>query len=281
MTNVTIIIPAENVAEVKSYYRDVLLFVEEDGVFLLPVGNSSIALQVMAVTQESMQRYPPKKNFPIFNCMVEKNFLSYCWMIYQNGGLFDEVCKCEEGYYARVRDPADNLFEISCASFDEDSAGFDVEEISKCLKLTFKRSQSCMKASPSVFIILPVDNCAEAKLYYRDVLSFKEMNGLLYLPVDNFAACIKLTKIDEQEEKFFPPERRYMSFSYALERNFLSHCLTMYKKGALFDTACELPGGYFARVYDPAGNQFEIFCESFDEDDDAVSSAEMPFFFRY
>ncbi|GGY45258.1 hypothetical protein [Pseudoduganella albidiflava] len=297
MTAVNIIIPVENIAEVKAYYRDIMLFFEDEGEFLLPVEDPPISLQVMAVTWESMQRYPPKKNFPIFAYELEKNFLSYCWVIYQNGGLIDEVFKHEEGYYARVRDPADNVFEISCMSFDDDIDVLEYKKISEALNLVIEPSRLFsseikrdtnviegkvrMQAPPRGQIILPVDNYDEARMYYRDILSFVEIGELFFLPLEVSSVSIKLKRITEQERRFFPSGKRYMSFSYKIQSNFLSYCLALYKKGAIFDMACETPGGYFARICDPAGNQFEIFCDNFDEDNNEVSSEEMPFFFRY
>ena len=47
------------------------------------------------------------------------------------------------------------------------------------------------------------------------------------------------------------------------------------------ETAFEHPGGYYARVCDPAGNQFEIECNNFHDDDPTANSSTMPFFFMY
>lgn len=137
-----------------------------------------------------------------------------------------------------------------------------------------------MKRTPILNIIIPVENYEEAWSYYRDTLDFPECDGLLLLPVEYILIGIKIVVLDEEDKFLFPLGKRYMSFSYEIEKNFLSYCLNLYKKGAIFDVACRHPGGYYARVSDPAGNQFEIWCES-DEDEYVIDELEMPFFYSY
>lgn len=132
-----------------------------------------------------------------------------------------------------------------------------------------------------ITIIIPVDNFDELENYYRDVLSFTWRDGLFFLPVNTSEIALKLMIIDEESKANFPPKKRFPIFCYRLEKNFLSYCKGIHENGALMEMACEYPGGYYARVCDPAGNQFEIECSSFDEDDSAVDSSTLPFFFRY
>jgi hypothetical protein len=132
-----------------------------------------------------------------------------------------------------------------------------------------------------ITIIIPVDNYDELENYYRDVLFFSWRDGLFYLPVNTSDVAVKLMIIDEESKANFPPKKRFPIFCYRLEKNFLSYCKRIYENGALMEMAFEYPGGYYARVCDPAGNQFEIECSSFDEDDSTVDSSTLPFFFRY
>lgn len=87
--------------------------------------------------------------------------------------------------------------------------------------------------------------------------------------------------VDEESKVNFPPKKRFPIFSYRIEKNFLSYCKRIYENGALIEMACATPGGYYARVSDVAGNQFEIECDSFDEDDQTIDSLTMPYFFSY
>lgn len=132
-----------------------------------------------------------------------------------------------------------------------------------------------------VTIIIPVNNYEQSKDYYRDVLSFSYIDGLFFLPTGTTDVSLKLMIIDEEAKVNFPPKKHFPIFGYSLEKNFLSYCEKIYGNGALIEMACSYPGGYYARVSDLAGNQFEIHCSSFEEDDPAVNTSKMPFFFNY
>jgi hypothetical protein len=133
----------------------------------------------------------------------------------------------------------------------------------------------------TVNIIIPVDNYNETEIYYRSVLSSPFIDGLFFLPGATSEVALKLMIVDAESESSYPPKKRFPLFSYRMEKNFLSYCNEICKNGALIEMACATPGGYYARVSDVAGNQFEIECESFDEDDPTVDSSKMPFFFSY
>lgn len=132
-----------------------------------------------------------------------------------------------------------------------------------------------------ITIIIPVENYEILEEYYRDVLSFPLHEGLFFLPVETSDVALRLIIIDEEAKSGFPPKKRFPIFRYRLEKNFLSYCNKIYENGALIEMACSTPGGYYARVSDPAGNQFEIECYSFDEDDSSINSSTTPLFFRY
>jgi hypothetical protein len=132
-----------------------------------------------------------------------------------------------------------------------------------------------------VTIIIPVDNYDEAEHYYRDVLSFSYESGLFFLPIGSSDVALKIMIVDEEAKSDFPPRKRFPIFAYRLEKNFLSYCIKISENGALIEMACAIPGGYYARVSDPAGNQFEIECKSFYEDDSTVDSSKIKFFFSY
>lgn len=127
-------------------------------------------------------------------------------------------------------------------------------------------------------IIIPVDDYDEIERYYRDALSFPLQEGLFFLPSSTPDVALKLMIVDEEAKVNFPPKKQFPIFSFALEKNFLSYCKRIYESGSLIEMACATPGGYYALVADPAGNQFEIECQSFEEDDPTVDSSTMPFF---
>jgi len=132
-----------------------------------------------------------------------------------------------------------------------------------------------------ITIIIPVENYEEVERYYRDALSFSFRDGLFFLPINNSETALKLVIVDDKSKVYFPPKKRFPIFCYTLEKNFLSYCKKIYEDGALIEMAFATPGEYYARVSDPAGNQFEIDCFSFEEDDKSIESSIMPSFFRY
>lgn len=135
-----------------------------------------------------------------------------------------------------------------------------------------------------ITIIIPVDEYEdydEMELYYRDVLSFTLREGLLFLPADTSDVALQLLIVGKEAKAHFPPKKRFPIFCYKLTKNFLSYCKKLSENGALMEKAFEYPGGYYALVRDPAGNQFEIECSSLHEDDPTVDVSTMPYFFRY
>lgn len=132
-----------------------------------------------------------------------------------------------------------------------------------------------------ITIIIPVEDYDEARQYYRDVLSFSLHDDLFLLPIDASDVALKLIIVDEKSKVDFPPKKRFPIFCYKLEKNFSSYCKKIYENGALIEMAFATPGEYYARVSDPAGNQFEIECYSFEEDDTTIDSSIMPSFFKY
>ena len=138
-----------------------------------------------------------------------------------------------------------------------------------------------MYTMTKITIIIPVDDYSETEKYYSSVLAFPCEDGLFFLPVDTRDVALKILIIDKQAKVDSPQQKHFPIFAYTIEKNFLSYCKKIYKSGALMQTCFEYPGGYYARVSDPAGNQFEIHCQSFEEDDPFIDVSTMPFFFNY
>ena len=116
--------------------------------------------------------------------------------------------------------------------------------------------------------------------YYRDTLQFREAGGQFFLPTNNDSVTLRIMT-PSFEQGFLPSDRKLLPcFAIHLDKSFLSYCLAAYKRGALFDMACRHPGGFYARIFDPAGNAFEIWCAS-DADDIDIDVSEMPFYYSY
>lgn len=133
----------------------------------------------------------------------------------------------------------------------------------------------------NVNIIIPVTDYEEAERYYRLIFPASSENGTFLLPVESKNIAIKIMIIDEEAKDEFPPRKHFPIFGYILERNFLSYCNEIFAKGAHIETACATPGGYYARVSDPFGNQFEIECNNFEETDPTIDTSKLPFFYSY
>jgi predicted enzyme related to lactoylglutathione lyase len=134
-------------------------------------------------------------------------------------------------------------------------------------------------------ILIPVHDYDGATSYYRDILGFnleEKEEDLIYLPTGDTGVALKILNINAEAAPFFPPsDKRFPIFSYFVEKNFLSYCLKLYERGAIFEKAFEYPGGYYTEVSDPAGNKFSIECDNFEEDERPVDTNKMPFFFVY
>lgn len=132
-----------------------------------------------------------------------------------------------------------------------------------------------------ITVIIPVEDYDGAEKYYRDVLFFSLHERRFFLPTGTPDIALKLMIIGKEAKINFPPKKRFPIFGYKIEKNFLSYCSRLYSNGAFMEMACATPGGYYARVSDPAGNQFEIECDSFEEDESDIDLSTMPFFFTY
>ena len=77
--------------------------------------------------------------------------------------------------------------------------------------------------------------------------------------------ALRLLIVDAGSRETSPPRRHVPIFSFTIQSNFLSYCDELMSRGALFESVVSHPGGYYARLSDPEGNQFEIECDNFDE----------------
>lgn len=125
MVPVKIIIPVLDYEKVERYYKDVLQFELEEDLFFLGNGARDVALRLLIVDASSRERSPPRRHFPIFSFMVQRNFLSYCDELMARGALFEAVVSHPGGYYAKLSDPEGNQFEVECDNFDEVNGELD------------------------------------------------------------------------------------------------------------------------------------------------------------
>jgi catechol 2,3-dioxygenase-like lactoylglutathione lyase family enzyme len=133
----------------------------------------------------------------------------------------------------------------------------------------------------SVKILIPVFDYEKTKRYYKDVLQFELKDDLFCLPNGAPNVALKLLMVDLASRVTSPPRRHFPVFSFLIESNFLSYCGRLMSRGAIFESVISHPGGYYARLSDPEGNQFEIECENFDEINGAPDPFSWPFYKRY
>lgn len=128
-------------------------------------------------------------------------------------------------------------------------------------------------------IIIPVKHPKVAMKYYCEIMGFTKNEGLLFLPGHTEEVALRMMLAGEDTHHSHREEKLPI-FSYMVEKNFLSYCFELHQRGAIFESAGSHPGGFYAYVNDPEGNQFEICCESFEEDENVDTEA-MPFFFDH
>jgi predicted enzyme related to lactoylglutathione lyase len=133
----------------------------------------------------------------------------------------------------------------------------------------------------TVKIIIPVNNYYEAKLYYENVLQFKFDDGLFILPGGNKCVALKLLIVDPASKAECPPRLYFPIFNFSIDKNFLSYISKLYENKAQIENAAGHPGGYYAIISDPDGNQFEVECNNFDEADESIDPFSWTFYNRY
>lgn len=132
-----------------------------------------------------------------------------------------------------------------------------------------------------VKIIIPVLDYEKIERYYKEVLQFEPDEDIFFLPTGTRDVALKLLIVDAASRENSPPRRHFPIFSFSISTNFLSYCDKLMSQGALIEAVISHPGGYYARLSDPEGNQFEIECESFDEENSALDPFSWPFYKRY
>jgi predicted enzyme related to lactoylglutathione lyase len=132
-----------------------------------------------------------------------------------------------------------------------------------------------------VKIIIPVLDYEKIERYYKEVLLFELKDDLFLLPNNARDVGLKLLIVDAASRESSPPRRHFPIFNFSISANFLSYCDRLVSQGGLFESVISHPGGYYARLSDPEGNQFEIECESFDEENEELDPFSWPFYKRY
>jgi hypothetical protein len=132
-----------------------------------------------------------------------------------------------------------------------------------------------------VKIIIPVLDYEKVERYYKEVLLFEHQEDIFFLPTGARDVALKLLIVDAASRENSPPRRHFPIFNFSIPTNFLSYCDKLVSQGAFFESVISHPGGYYARLSDPEGNQFEIESESFDEVNGAIDPFNWPFYKRY
>lgn len=141
--------------------------------------------------------------------------------------------------------------------------------------------ESALRIMVPIKIIIPVSDYEKVERYYDDVLRFELQDDLFFLPNGARDVALKLIIVDAASRETSAPRRHFPIFGFLIPRNFLSYCDELMSRGAVFEAVISHPGGYYARLSDPEGNQFEIECENFDEVNGALDPFSWPFYQRY
>ena len=145
----------------------------------------------------------------------------------------------------------------------------------------YDRIESAFLMMAPVKIIIPVSDYEKVERFYRDVLQFELQEDLFFLPNGARDVALKLLIVDAASRETSPPRRHFPIFSFLLRSNFMSYCDKLMSQGAVFESVISHPGGYYALLSDPEGNQFEVECENFDEVNEGVDPFSWPFYKRY
>lgn len=125
-------------------------------------------------------------------------------------------------------------------------------------------------------VYVPTKSAEKSEFFYGEVLGFEEDVYGFIVPGDEY----KFVRIQPQECSGFDTGSRRL-FRFQVPRNFLSFCQRLIERGVFFEMVGQTPGGYTAVARDTDGNEFELNCESFDEDNLDVDPTEWSFFKRF
>ncbi len=121
---ITIIISTRKLDELENFYRNIMGFLEDDDGFFFPGTDESSNVRLCMQHDRSDGNNLSKGNV-FFRFSVEKDFLSYCKELMNQGVGFEVIGSHPGGYAARAYDLEDNKFEIECDNFDEKSSSID------------------------------------------------------------------------------------------------------------------------------------------------------------
>lgn len=123
---ILIIVPTKNYEALEIFYKETLLFPEDDDGFMIP-GHERQNIRLHLQIDRSEDWVNRKRN-TYFRYSVDKNFLSYCKTLKGRGVVFEVVGSTPGGYAAKFSDPDGNPIEIECDSFDEVDKSIDPSE---------------------------------------------------------------------------------------------------------------------------------------------------------
>jgi hypothetical protein len=119
---------------------------------------------------------------------------------------------------------------------------------------------------PYISIMIHVQNYEVSSSYYRNIFELSPEDELFYMPPVGRSVAIRLVEIGSDQSEEFSTRRTFPLFELKVQKNFLSYCANLVAKGVELDGPFEDPGGYYAKVFDPDGNRFDIACDGFEED---------------
>lgn len=118
-----IVIPTKNYDALERFYKETLMFSEDDDGILIPgCEKESVRIHLQHYRDQALLE---KKGSLYIRYSVESNFLSYCKKLIEKNVLFEVIGSHPGGYAARFYDFDGNTIEVVCDSFDEQDSSID------------------------------------------------------------------------------------------------------------------------------------------------------------
>lgn len=125
-----IFIPIKDKSVGIEFYKDKMGFEKEGYDYYPPFFPKTVSLRLIIVDDGAEYNLDfSKKRFSIFQYEIDRNFLSYCKRLQENGVKFEKVMSDPGGYWGEITDPFGNTFDIKCNNFDEEDTGIEPNDI--------------------------------------------------------------------------------------------------------------------------------------------------------
>ncbi|WP_163831908.1 VOC family protein [Spartinivicinus ruber] len=125
MPKLFIFVPVDDAKIAEVFFVQILDFKQKRDFFVpknIEYDEIGIRLQM---DREIREKNKKQSRVALFTYFVEKNFLSYCKKIKDQGVKFTLMCSHPGGYAACILDPFGNEIQIESESFDDEDSSID------------------------------------------------------------------------------------------------------------------------------------------------------------